>query len=54
VGIIGLGLEYPFSGDFTINVEPRFNYYLNSVDKTHEIKVHPYAFGIFTGVRYTF
>jgi hypothetical protein len=54
VGTVGLGLEVPFTEGFKINIEPRFGYYLNSVDKNDEIKVHPYSLGIFTGISYRF
>lgn len=54
VGTVGLGIEYPFSENLKINFEPRFGYYLKSIDITSEIKVHPYSFGIFTGVSFRF
>ncbi|MBN2480748.1 MAG: PorT family protein [Bacteroidales bacterium] len=53
-GILGIGFEYPLFSLFTWTLEPRFRYYLNPIDKTPQINVHPYSFGIFTGLSYTF
>lgn len=54
VGMLGIGFEYPLFSSLTFNLEPQFRYYLNSIDKTPQINVHPYAFGIFTGLSYVF
>lgn len=54
LGLVGLGVEYPVSGRLGFSLEPRFRYYINSFDKSGRINVHPYAFGIYTGLRYSF
>ncbi len=54
LGVVGLGVEYPVSGNLGFSLEPRFRYYINSFDRTGRINVHPYAFGIYTGLRYSF
>lgn len=50
---VGLGLGYKFSS-FAISVEPQFKYYLNKVNTNASTDVHPYSFGVFTGVTYLF
>jgi hypothetical protein len=51
---IGMGLEYSFSGNLSLNLEPTFRYYLNPFDPSAISDNHPYTFGIFTGVSYKF
>jgi hypothetical protein len=53
-GSVGMGLEYPLISNFAITLEPRFRYYLNPLDKSPEITVHPFSFGFFAGVNYRF
>ncbi|MBN1159286.1 MAG: hypothetical protein JXA61_07880 [Bacteroidales bacterium] len=52
--MFGLGFEYPLFGLLTWNLEPRFQYYLNPIDKSPQIDVHPYSFGIFTVLSHNF
>ncbi len=52
--ILGIGLEYPLGKDFNLAIEPKFNYYLNAVDKNDKINIHPYSFGFLTGINYRF
>ncbi len=54
VGSVGLGIEYPVIPRFALTLEPRFRYYLNTIDQSSQISVHPYSFGFFAGVNYTF
>ncbi len=54
LGSFGLGVEMPISGNFSFSIEPRFRYYINSIDQTGIISVHPYSFGFFAGVNYRF
>lgn len=54
VGSVGLGIEYPLIPRFALTLEPRFRYYLNTIDQSSQISVHPYSFGFFAGVNYTF
>lgn len=50
----GMGIEYPVISNFIVSVEPRFRYYLNPIDKRPSYKIHPYSFGLFTGISYIF
>jgi len=51
---IGMGMEYSFSGNLSLNLEPTFRYYLNPFDPSALSDNHPYTFGIFTGISYRF
>ncbi|MCU0473601.1 MAG: outer membrane beta-barrel protein [Bacteroidales bacterium] len=51
---IGMGLEYSLSKNFSLNMEPTFRYYLNSSGGIPGMKLHPYTFGIFSGLSYKF
>ncbi|TAL60535.1 MAG: hypothetical protein EPN88_15805, partial [Bacteroidetes bacterium] len=51
---VGVGMEYNFSKKLSLNLEPTIRYYLNPFNQTTESKVHPYSFGIFSGVSYKF
>ncbi|MFC2129547.1 outer membrane beta-barrel protein [Bacteroidota bacterium] len=53
-GNAGLGFIYEFPGNISLSLEPRFKYYLNSVNSTYLPVTRPYALGIYTGVNYTF
>jgi hypothetical protein len=52
-GSIGLGMEYPVLARMKITVEPTFRYFLNSVNTEGYLNIHPYSFGIYTGVKYS-
>lgn len=54
LGSVGLGLEFPLMTGVAFTFEPRFRYYINPIDKSSQINVHPYSFGIFAGVHYIF
>jgi hypothetical protein len=51
---MGLGLDYSISKRIQLNLEPAFKYYINSINSTGNISSHPYSFGIYTGMCYTF
>jgi hypothetical protein len=51
---LGMGMEYNFSDKLSLNLEPTFRYYLNPFSITTGSFVHPYSFGIFSGVSYKF
>ena len=51
---LGMGMEYNLSGKLSLNLEPTFRYYLNPFSVTTGSLVHPYSFGIFSGVSYKF
>lgn len=53
-GSFGMGFEYPITADFAFTIEPRFRYYINAIDKSPLINVHPYSFGFFAGFNYVF
>jgi hypothetical protein len=51
---LGMGMEYNLSTKLSLNVEPTFRYYLNPFNVTTGSFIHPYSFGIFSGVSYKF
>ncbi len=51
---LGLGFGYNFSEDLVFSLEPQFKYYLNQVNKNSSTEYHPYSFGVYTGVTYSF
>jgi hypothetical protein len=51
---VGMGMEYSISDKLTLNLEPTFRYYMNPFSHVTGINVHPYSFGIFSGVSYKF
>jgi hypothetical protein len=51
---LGMGMEYNFSDKLSLNFEPTFRYYLNPFSVTTGSFIHPYSFGIFSGVSYKF
>jgi hypothetical protein len=51
---LGMGMEYSFSKNLSLNLEPTFRYYLNPFNSVEGIRVHPYSFGIFSGISYKF
>jgi hypothetical protein len=52
--LVGLGMEYKISHNFSLNLEPSFRYYLNPFSESVVSKFHPYSFGIFSGISYKF
>ena len=51
---LGMGMEYNISSKLSLNLEPTFRYYLNPFSVTSGTYIHPYSFGIFSGVSYKF
>ncbi len=51
---IGMGVEYKLSEKFTFNLEPLLRYYLTPIGVTTGTNIHPYSFGILSGVFYNF
>ena len=51
---LGMGMEYNFSDKLSLNLEPTFRYYLNPFSINTGSYIHPYSFGIFSGVSYKF
>ena len=54
--VVGIGVAYPVTNSLSLSVEPTFKYYLNSFynDAQNEASFHPYSFGVFTGISYSF
>jgi hypothetical protein len=52
--IVGLGLQYSVSRNLSLNMEPTFRYYLNSINTLPGVGSHPYSLGFFTGIFYSF
>jgi hypothetical protein len=53
-GTVGLGFSYELGKQFSLAMEPRLNYYLNSLSKNPEVEFKPYRIGFFTGLYYSF
>ncbi len=53
-GTIGFGLNYDLSRRISMAVEPRLNYYLNSINQNPDVMFRPYRIGVYTGVYYQF
>ena len=53
-GTAGLGMIYHIKNKFSLKLEPRFRYFLNSVNDASLPSTRPYAIGIYTGLSYTF
>lgn len=51
---LGMGMEYNFSTKLSLNLEPTFRYYLNQYNSSAGLNIHPYSFGLFSGVSYKF
>lgn len=53
-GTVGVGVNYALGKNFSVAVEPRFNYYLNSINTNSSVNFRPYRIGFYTGVTYEF
>jgi hypothetical protein len=53
-GTVGVGLNYALGRNLSVAVEPRVNYYLNSINRNPEVDFRPYRVGIYTGLYYEF
>jgi hypothetical protein len=51
---VGFGVVYKMSKNLLFSVEPTFKYYLNSFNSTDIVKLHPYAFGLYSGISFKF
>ncbi len=51
---VGMGMEYSFSGNLSLNLEPTLRYYINPFSPVAGVKIHPYSFGLFSGLTYRF
>jgi hypothetical protein len=50
----GVGMEYSLSKKLSINLEPTFRYYLTPMSGQGGSSLHPYTFGVFSGISYKF
>lgn len=53
-GIAGIAANYALSDQFSLALEPRFSYYLNSINRNAQVEFRPYRIGVFTGLTYNF
>ena len=53
-GTVGIGFKYGLSKSIFLNLEPRFKYYLNSLNNNESVTYKPYTINIFTGLSYQF
>jgi len=53
-GNAGIGLVYHIMDHFSLSLEPRFRYFLNSVNDDTLPSTRPYTFGLYTGLNYLF
>ncbi|GHT23967.1 hypothetical protein FACS189430_08120 [Bacteroidia bacterium] len=51
---VGFGMNYQINNSLLIGIEPVFKYFLQSYTKDNSVGSHPYSFGVFTGVFYSF
>ncbi len=53
-GTAGVGLIYALGKNISMSVEPRLNYYLNSINHSGDVNFKPWRVGVFTGLSYEF
>lgn len=53
-GNAGVGMIYHMSKKFSFLLEPRFRYFINSVNDSSLPSTRPYSLGLYTGLSYTF
>jgi hypothetical protein len=53
-GNAGIGLSWSFLEHLSLSLEPRFRYFLNSVNDATLPATRPYTFGLYTGLNYLF
>jgi hypothetical protein len=51
---LGMGLEYSFSKRLYLNLEPTFRYYMTPIGGLAGSSIHPYSFGVLSGISYRF
>ncbi len=51
---LGFGLSYPISKRFSLTVDPRMNYSINSLSRNPDVSFKPYRAGLNTGINYRF
>ena len=53
-GTAGVGVVYALGKNISLSVEPRFNYYLNSINHSGDVDFKPWRVGVVTGLNYEF
>ncbi len=53
-GNAGLGMIYHIGKKMSLMLEPRFRYFLNSINDSSLPSTRPYSVGLYTGLNYTF
>lgn len=53
-GTVGMGVNYALGKNFSVALEPRLNYYLNSINTNSSVDFRPYRVGFYTGLTYEF
>lgn len=53
-GAAGIGVNYGLSKHLSVAVEPRINYFLNSVNSNPDVDYRPFRVGVYTGLYYEF
>lgn len=51
---LGVGMEYNLSKRLSVNLEPTFKYFITPMGGQSSSSMHPYTFGIFSGVSWKF
>jgi len=51
---LGMGMEYNISSSLSLNLEPTFRYFINPFNNFSGTGIHPYSFGVFSGISYKF
>jgi len=51
---VGMGMEYRLNSKITFNIEPLLKYYITPLGGITGSMVHPYSFGILSGIFYNF
>ena len=53
-GNAGLGLIYHLGSKLNLMIEPRFRYFLNSINDSTLPSTRPYSLGLYTSINFTF
>ena len=53
-GTTGIGLAYSLGKNLSLSVEPRFTYYLSSINHSGDVNFRPWRLGVYTGLSYEF
>ena len=51
---IGMGVTYSLSKHISLAIEPRMNYYINSINRNPDVNFRPYRIGLYSGLYYEF